>query len=155
MQRTDVTQLINPGDWNGDGRGDPTARQTSRDSLVLRPGNGIGTSVDGIVMARGWTPFTRLAVVSDVTGDGHPDLVGKTATGPTVIFPGNGRSGFLAPSRRLRSCELRPDRRRCVEGTPVVDDLTSRCGRFVRAVRAEPDHFAGLPVGRWCWRRRQ
>jgi hypothetical protein len=48
-------------------------------------------------MGRGWKSITRLAAVGDVTGDGHPDLVGRTAAGVTTIFPGNGRSGFLVP----------------------------------------------------------
>ena len=48
-------------------------------------------------MGYGWKSFTRLAAVGDVTGDGHPDLIGRTASGVTVIFPGNGHSGFLRP----------------------------------------------------------
>ena len=35
--------------------------------------------------------------MGDVTGDGHPDLAGKTAKGQVTIYPGNGKTGFLAP----------------------------------------------------------
>ena len=48
-------------------------------------------------MHYGWKSFTSLDAVGDVTGDGHPDLMGRSASGVTEIFPGDGRSGFRAP----------------------------------------------------------
>ena len=72
-------------------------RQTGGNSLVLRRGWGNGTFAAPVVMGYGWKAFTRLAAVGDVTGDHHPDLMGRTNTGGTVIFPGNGRFGFLRP----------------------------------------------------------
>ncbi|MBV9829965.1 MAG: VCBS repeat-containing protein, partial [Marmoricola sp.] len=109
LKRTDVTQVINAGDWNGDGRGDVITRQTGGDSLLLHPGNGNGTFQRGVVMGYGWKSFTRLAAVGDVTGDGHPDLVGVQPGGVTEIFPGDGKHGFLRPVKApnyLRSFNL-------------------------------------------------
>jgi hypothetical protein len=94
---TEVTQVISAGDWNGDGRGDLITRQTTGNTLVLRPGLGDGRFGTGLVMSTGWRSFTRLAAVGDVTGDGHPDLIGRAASGNTVIFPGNGAHGFYRP----------------------------------------------------------
>ncbi len=94
----DATQLLNVGDWNRDGKGDIITRQSGGDVLVFRPGLGDGTFGTRVVMGAGWTSLTRLAAVGDVTGDGFPDLVGKTTSGPMTIFPGNGKSGFEAPA---------------------------------------------------------
>jgi hypothetical protein len=92
-----VTQVLSVGDWNRDGRGDVITRQTSGDSLVLRPGLGNGRFGAGVVMSRGWRTIRQLAAVGDVTGDRVPDLAGRAAGGRMTIFPGNGRSSFLAP----------------------------------------------------------
>lgn len=93
-----VSQILNVGDWNGDGHGDVITRQSGGDVLVLRPGLGTGRFGAGVVMSRGWRTFTRLAALGDVTGDGLPDLVGKTASARMTVFPGNGASGFKAPA---------------------------------------------------------
>ena len=97
LKRTDIVQLLNVGDWNGDGRGDVITRQSAGDSLVLRPGLGKGTLGAGVLMSYGWRTFTRLAPVGDVNGDGRPDLMGRTDSGSTLIFRGNGSTGFLRP----------------------------------------------------------
>jgi hypothetical protein len=52
----------------------------------------------GTEMSKGWASITQLSAVGDVTGDGSPDLVGRTASGPMTIFPGNGKKGFKAPT---------------------------------------------------------
>jgi hypothetical protein len=97
LTSADATQVLNAGDWNMDGRGDLITRQTAGDSLVLRTGLGNGQFGTGTVMSRGWKTFTHLAAVGDVTGDKRPDLVGRTKTGRTTVFPGNGARGFTAP----------------------------------------------------------
>ena len=101
LSRTDIVKVYNVGDWNGDGKGDVITRQTSGDALVFRPGNGDGTFGAGSHMSKGggWKSFTYLAAVGDITGDGDPDLVGKTNTGLATIFPGNGSKGFEGPIR--------------------------------------------------------
>ncbi len=39
-----IVQVLDVGDWNGDGRGDMITRQTGGDSLVLRPGSATASS---------------------------------------------------------------------------------------------------------------
>jgi hypothetical protein len=97
LRAADIVQVLNVGDWNGDGRGDIITRQNGGNSLYLRPGLGNGRFANGIGMHYGWKSFTNLAAVGDVTGDGHPDLMGRTASGVTEIFPGDGRTGFRVP----------------------------------------------------------
>jgi hypothetical protein len=97
LTSADSTQLLNVGDWNRDHRGDVITRASGGDSLVLRRGLGNGSFAPGVLMSRGWKSFSNLAAVGDVTGDKIPDLVGRSRTGKTLIFPGNGIWGFKAP----------------------------------------------------------
>ena len=101
LRRPGATRVLNVGDWNRDGKGDLITVENNGDSLVFHPGLGNGSFGSPVVMSNGWQPVSGLTVVGDVTGDGKPDLVGRTAAG-TVIFPGNGVTGFtgsrLAPA---------------------------------------------------------
>jgi hypothetical protein len=101
LKRPNATRVLNVGDWNRDGRGDLITIENNGDSLVFHPGNGNGSFGTSVVMSAGWKTISGLTVVGDVTGDGNPDLVGRTSAG-TVIFPGNGATGFtgsrLAPA---------------------------------------------------------
>jgi len=92
-----VTQLLNVGDWDRNGTADVVLRVAGGDQLVLYPGLGNGTFGRSRSLGAGWAPITRLAAVGDVTGDGFPDLMGKTASGPMTIFRGAGNDAFSAP----------------------------------------------------------
>jgi hypothetical protein len=92
-----VSQLLNVGDWDRDGNADVVVRVAGGDQLVLYPGLGNGKFGRPHSLGAGWKAFTRLAAVGDVTGDGFPDLIGATASGPMTIFPGAGNNGFKAP----------------------------------------------------------
>ena len=92
-----ATQVLSVGDWNRDGKGDVITRQDEGDTLMLRPGAGNGTFGAGVLMSKGWSTFAKLTAVGDVTGDRFPDLMGKTATGPMTVFPGNGKTSFRVP----------------------------------------------------------
>jgi hypothetical protein len=102
MVKTNVTmgrgkQLLNVGDWNGDGKGDLIARDSNLDRLVLYPGRGNAQYAAGVAMSTGWKKFVNLAAVGDVTGDGRPDLMGRVDGGKMTIFPGAGGAKFQAP----------------------------------------------------------
>jgi hypothetical protein len=97
LKVTGVTQVLDVGDWDRNGTGDVVVRSSDRDSLVLYPGLGNGRFGRGRSLGAGWKPVSALAAVGDVTGDGYPDLLGKTATGPMTIFPGAGTNGYRAP----------------------------------------------------------
>ncbi len=92
-----ATMLLNVGDWNRDGKGDVVTREAGGDTLILRPGLGNGQFGAGVEMSDGWKSFANIVAVGDVNGDKLPDLVARTASGPMTVFPGNGRTGFLAP----------------------------------------------------------
>lgn len=92
-----VSQALDVGDWNRDGNADVVVRVAGGDQLVLYPGLGTGKFGRPRSLGAGWKPIVRLAAVGDVTGDGFPDLMGSTATGPMTIFRGHGDKGFLAP----------------------------------------------------------
>jgi len=92
-----VTQLLNVGDWDRDGNADVVVRVAGGDQLVMYPGLGNGNFGRPRALGAGWASITRLAAVGDVTGDGFPDLMGATASGPMTIFRGAGTNAFSAP----------------------------------------------------------
>ena len=92
-----ATQVLGVGDWNGDGHGDVVTRQSGGDVVVLHRGLGNGNFMSPVTLSKGWGRVTGLAAVGDVTGDKHPDLAGKTTKGRITIYPGNGKTGLLAP----------------------------------------------------------
>ncbi len=100
-----ASQVLAVGDWNRDGRGDVIDRQGSGDVLVLRRGLADGRFVRGVSLGHGWRNITRLAAVGDVTGDGNPDLAGRTSSGDMRIFPGDGKNGLLAPRTAPKSLQ--------------------------------------------------
>lgn len=103
----DSEALLSAGDWNSDGKADLVTREAGGDSLWLRPGTGKGTWGARISMGgSGWKGLTQFAAVGDVTGDGHPDLAGRTSDGFMRIYAGNGRTGFIraySAGNKLRS----------------------------------------------------
>ncbi|HEX6877687.1 MAG TPA: FG-GAP-like repeat-containing protein [Nocardioidaceae bacterium] len=87
--------ILNVGDWDGDGNGDIMTRTSSTGDLYLRPGDGRGGFGAPVLAAKGWGGVRLLAAVGDMTGDGHPDLMGQPSGMAMRIYPGNGATGFL------------------------------------------------------------
>ncbi|MEO7060967.1 MAG: GH25 family lysozyme [Lapillicoccus sp.] len=82
--------LLTPGDLNRDGRADLLARTPDGD-LVFFAGNGNGTFAAGRVVGHGgWSMFQDLITPGDVTGDGRPDLLARTASGSLYLYAGDG-----------------------------------------------------------------
>lgn len=84
------------GDWDGDGAVDIVARKVSTGQLLLYSGNGLGALRGGRVIGTGWGIVNALVAPGDWSGDGRPDLLGRTRDGKLHLYPGNGRGGFGA-----------------------------------------------------------
>jgi hypothetical protein len=156
----ETTAVLNVGDWNGDRIPDLITRHgTGGDRLLLNRGLGAGRFATGVTMSAGWGTISRLAPVGDITGDGKPDLAGRTAAGVWEVFPGNGATGFLAPRRLPGS--LRTFNQ--LTGTSTARWAPARSGAAVvsadgsfvpvagSAVAATELRRAGLPTGGYDW----
>ena len=147
------------GDWNGDGRGDVITRQTAGDTLVLHrgPGQRHLRRRRGDEQRAG-RPFTGLAAVGDVTGDGHPDLVGQDGHGADDDLPGQRQDrvpGAASPRRpRMRtfnqigSGSWQPRRRRARRSPAPT-------GPSCRSWAPAREHLGRLRLGRRSRRRRR
>ena len=96
-----------PGDLNGDGRADLTARNPTTGALVLflQRANG---SFRHVVAGTQWGSYDRISGAGDLNGDGHPDLVARDAAGALWLYAGNGHAGFASavPDPRSLRCLL-------------------------------------------------
>ncbi|MCB5169034.1 FG-GAP-like repeat-containing protein [Streptomyces bambusae] len=88
-----MTQLVRHGDYNGDGREDLFARDTTG-VLWFYPGNGAGAFSTRVKIGAGWNTMREISAVGDVTGDGRRDLVARDTTGVLWTYPGNGKGAF-------------------------------------------------------------
>ena len=85
-------------DFTGDGNPDVMAR-TAAGPVYLYRGNGAGGFQSGSdVVAQNWSGFNAVWGVGDFTGDGNPDVMGRTAAGPVYLYRGNGTGGFQSGS---------------------------------------------------------
>ncbi len=88
-QFSGADQLLDAGDWNGDGSADVVARDKASKVLNLYLGNGRGRFAAAKRLATGWSYGTTVGG-GDFTGDGRPDLVARSADGRLVVLPGTG-----------------------------------------------------------------
>jgi Domain of unknown function (DUF4091)/IPT/TIG domain/FG-GAP-like repeat len=87
------TNLLLPGDLNGDGSPDLLGRKADG-SMWLMPGNCTGTFGTAVKLT---STTTAPVAVGDFNGDGHPDLLDKHADGTLWMLAGTGSGGFNAP----------------------------------------------------------
>lgn len=95
LVRQGIDQIIQVGDWDGDGHSDIMIRRNNKDQLILFRGNSRGEFVRGRSFGARWGVIEHLIGGLDVTGDGKPDLIGRRrAGGPLLVWPGKGLQGF-------------------------------------------------------------
>ena len=132
-----ATQVLSVGDWDKDGKADVIVRLSEGNALRFYPGLGNGKFGQPRSFGLGWKSISRLTAVGDVTGDGFPDLMGRTATGPMTIFPGNGLKAFKPPV--LAPAQLRTFNQIGKAAWPSRGaSFVSQDGSFVPLVGSEP-----------------
>ena len=90
------TVFVGTGDFNGDHNLDlAVARQGSTNDVLIFLGNGDGTFQTPVSFSAGGAP--EMFVVSDVNGDGKPDLLIATSSGVNVLL-GYGDGRFKTPT---------------------------------------------------------
>jgi hypothetical protein len=89
-------QVLSPGDFTGDGRGDVLARKPDG-TLWLYAGNGRGGwAAAGTKMGGGWQAFSQALPGGDRNGDGAADVLALRPDGVLLSFAGNGRGGWAS-----------------------------------------------------------
>ncbi len=84
------TDVLTPGDFSGDGKPDLLARKENGE-LWFIPGNGKGGFTGSWRrIGAGWQMFAQMITPGDVTGDGKPDLLGRTPSGKLYVYRGTG-----------------------------------------------------------------
>ncbi len=86
-------QVTAPGDLNGDGRNDLTARNPATGALVLFLQRADG-SFRHVGAGTRWKSYDRISAGGDLTGDGLPDLVARDPAGALWLYAGDGHAGF-------------------------------------------------------------
>ena len=76
--------------------GNPTCiGRTPSGALLLYRGNGAGGFTGGgVQIGLSWNMFDMVLGAGDFTGDGKPDLFGRTPSGALLLYRGNGAGGF-------------------------------------------------------------
>jgi hypothetical protein len=80
-------------DFNGDGRPDVVARDSSG-VLWTYLGNGSGTFPTRTRVGAGWNVMNSISATGDLTGDGRADIVARDSSGVLWTYRGNGSGTF-------------------------------------------------------------
>jgi hypothetical protein len=91
------TKVFRVSNWSGDGR--PGIMGVQPDGkLYLHNGDGEGSLVDfaqRTAIGTGWTMFSDIMVTNNWTGNGRPNLMGRTPDGRLFLYTSNGNGGWL------------------------------------------------------------
>ena len=94
--------VLTPGDFTGDKKPDLLARKANGE-LWLVAGNGKGGFTGTWrKLGSGWQTYLQVVTPGDVTGDGRPDLLGRTPAGGLYLHAGTGSTtgpAYTAQSR--------------------------------------------------------
>ena len=89
-----MTDIMGPGDFNGDGTSDVLAKD--RDGrLLLYPGNGDGGWLAPSQVGYGWNIFNKVFAPGDFDGDGGPDVMARDGKGDLVLYQNDGNGNFV------------------------------------------------------------
>ncbi|MDQ0868318.1 hypothetical protein QFZ70_000791 [Arthrobacter sp. V1I9] len=88
---TGVTSVMK--DFNGDGRADLVARDSSG-VLWTYLGNGAGSFPNRIRVGAGWNVMNSISATGDLTGDGRADIVARDSSGVLWTYRGTGSGTF-------------------------------------------------------------
>lgn len=91
-----MSQVVSPGDFDGDGNADLLAIERSTGTLWLYPGRGNDSFSPRRAIGNGWQTVLAMNAAGDLDGDGHPDLVGVLSDGTVRVYPFSGTGRFLA-----------------------------------------------------------
>lgn len=91
-----MSQVVSPGDFDGDGKADLLAIERSTGILWLYPGRGDNSFSSRRAIGNGWQTVLAMNTAGDLTGDGRPDLVGVLSNGTVRVYPFSGTGRFLA-----------------------------------------------------------
>ena len=81
-------------DFDGDGRVDVIGRDGTG-NLKLYAGDGSGGwTKSGVQIGNGWSGMTAIMPAGDFDGDGHPDVLARTANGALMLYSTNGDGGW-------------------------------------------------------------
>lgn len=89
-----MSAILSPGDFDGDGRNDVLARDSSG-LLWLYRGDGASGWYPRIQVGSGWNGMTTMIAVHDFNGDGKADVAAVDTAGALWLYPGDGRGGWL------------------------------------------------------------
>ncbi|WP_457252515.1 FG-GAP-like repeat-containing protein [Pedococcus sp. P5_B7] len=95
----DLVRVV--GDLDGDGRTDAVARDAANgDLFLLRGQSGGGFATSSTPIGKGWQVFDLVEAAGDLSNDGVPDLLARTAGGELRMYTMT-RSGTFAWSMQL------------------------------------------------------
>jgi peptidoglycan hydrolase-like protein with peptidoglycan-binding domain len=94
--------VLSPGDFTGDGRGDVLARKADG-TLWLYAGNGRSGFLRGLRVGNGWQIFDQLIPGGDRNGDGRSDVLARKPDGSLLLYAGNGRGGWSSGGKAVGS----------------------------------------------------
>ncbi|WP_433887600.1 trypsin-like serine protease [Streptomyces sp. CA-111067] len=100
--------VIGHGDFNGDGYPDVLAREATTGNLYLLPGVSYTPEAPfgpPVLISGGWNGYDKLVAVGDWSGDGLPDVLGRTPSGALFLLKGTGATtpgpGTFAPPVKM------------------------------------------------------
>lgn len=88
--------ILGPGDFNGDGRADLLARESSTGILWLVPGTGSGTLSSRVKVGIGWNGMTAIMSPGDFNGDRTSDVLARDGSGQLWLYPRTAAGGWSA-----------------------------------------------------------